>query len=106
MNPNLKFRAWDHKLKQFEYFNITTALPIYSVESEFSIQRPTEVFDRYNNMIYEGDIVKAGAITSEVVYVGTSFNITDWELSFANYLLAGDIKVVGNIFQNNIEEIV
>lgn len=106
MNPNLKFRVWDHKLKQFEYFNITTALPIYADTSKFSIQRPTEVFDRNNNMIYEGDIVKAGAITSEVSYRGAAFYIDAYDVALAHYLLAGDIKVIGNMFEDNIEEII
>lgn len=46
MNRELKFRAWDKKLKSYRYFDLSSSLPIYSYEKEYSIEQYTGLKDK------------------------------------------------------------
>lgn len=108
----IKFRFWDLEELRFRYgiqshlymcllgYSDTTRL-VNGGPKTMIPQQFTGILDINNKEIYEGDIVTAGILTDQVVWSGTSFNLNDWELGFAHHLLAGNIKVIGNIFENS-----
>lgn len=56
--------------------------------------------DKKNIEIYSGDVIKAGAITGIVNFSESAFFIDDTLLFNAFILMAGDIEVIGNIYDN------
>ncbi len=57
MPNNLKFRAWDLKLKKFNYFDLTCCLPVYGNSDEFSVDIWSGLKDKDGRDIYKNDII-------------------------------------------------
>ncbi len=114
MSNNLKFRAWDLKLKKFTYFDLSCCLPIYGNEEEFIVNQSTRLTDINNNYIYEGDIIKTTKYFHENRSVYWSFELSGFCVTESinlehggklNYLTIMNVKqwgieIIGNIFEN------
>lgn len=103
----IKFRAWDLKLKKYSYFNLGYTLPIYNNSEEFTIEQFTGVLDIYGTEIFEGDLVGIesyldGKISDTyiVTYIEDRFLLKGNGLCnsplFSNYR-----KIIGNIHENS-----
>ena len=120
MNKNrLKFRAWDKLAEQFVYpdqgyqghYILTLNGQFQNLQNgsggdEYIVQQWTGEFDKNNQEIYEGDVIRA---TSEQ-YINENFvaRVIFAEASFLTKINDGDVRgvwggedieVIGNIFQ-------
>lgn len=115
----LKFRIYSKLDKSFSYLSLEDAIMMLQSGSYWRIHRQVDVekqdivIQQFINMldiigkeIYEGDIIKAGAVTGAVRYSNGAYFIDndDCVLLMESYLLlAGNIKVIGNIFENPLD---
>ncbi len=118
-NRILKFRAWDkatgRMYPEFSLFGETTCFDLVgqwlmefplgktSLErmNDVEVMQFTGLKDRDGKGIFEGDILKMGAKKGVVSFFQGAFFIDEELLFSANVLLAGNISVLGNVFQNN-----
>jgi len=124
MSREIKFRVWDHNLK--EYIEDSNADPMISWDGKvycyerqkeggdalvsgirnITVQQYTGMVDKDGKEIYEGDIIFGRVYYGNengigiVVYFTGSF-IVDWRNQIDDPLdEIPDIKVIGNIFEN------
>lgn len=110
MSNNLKFRAYDLKLKVFSYFDLSSCLPVYGNKDEFVVSQWTGIFDKKTKPIYSGDIVdnSADGRLYEIRYfddIYASFGYRGFECKgdfyhLHTYKAGKEFEVIGNIYQN------
>lgn len=111
-----KFRVWDIQDKSFfskEYlkeFKVSVSWDGQTIRQDFwggtktigedvVVQQWTGLTDSQGVEIYEGDFVKAGAVKGAINFYKSAYYINEQLLIDAYVLLAGNIKIIGNIFQ-------
>ncbi len=113
-----KFRVWDktcntwvENCKIFQYGNVSSC-EVWLTPSEQVIQQYTNILDKNQKEIYEGDIVKCGYGIGEVIFNAGCFMVqwicdpeANMELLFSRkgtYRRTNDemFEVIGNIFEN------
>lgn len=115
MPGRLKFRAWDHRLHRFNYFDLRGTfgrLPTDIPDSQ--IQQCTGLTDSEGRDVYEGDIVrfdnsdwseKVIKGVGEVVFCGDLLLVESpqYALHFGDGFhpgMRGRFEIVGNSFEN------
>ncbi len=114
-----KFRIWDNNQNKyressgelrlsrtFETFCLGLHFQRESLDdspwaSDLEIEQFTGLLDSTGKEIYEGDLVKSGAIKGIVNFEQGAFFVGDELLFNAYVLLTGKIFVIGNIHENN-----
>lgn len=99
-----KFRAWDLRLKKFDYFDLFSVLPIYKNKDEFIVQSFIGSMDSNGVDTYEGDIIETNNFIATVKYNGCCYyldfmNSSGWAMNIPEPIC--DYNIIGNIFENN-----
>ena len=89
---DIKFRAWDNKIKAFHYWS-----------SDFQLY--TELKDKNGKEIYEGDIIETeyfakGIVIWDDVAANFAFNCDEPMWAHPVHVMNGDKEVIGNIHEN------
>lgn len=112
MNRTLKFRIWDDKLKQFNYFDIFNTHGNIPNDCKDNIQQFTGLLDKNGREIYDGDIIKCIIIDDylesdmpeniiQEVKLTLSTNIDDYECGGPDGTTRfTEIEIIGNIFES------
>lgn len=117
MQREIKFRAWDqiNKCMYEENFYIHKTGIVFGdndfyeldeVEQKsaimgLKIMQFTGLYDKHNNPIYEGDIVKYFDIFYEIIFKAPSFGIESKEAGSDNFVTYSTAwEVVGNKFEH------
>jgi len=107
MSREFKFRVYSFVDKEFIYFDIYD-YPQGIAGGVSETQQFTGLKDKYDNPIYEGDIVKIDAKNHSTILGQVIFYDYGWVLSEYSessipfcYLIKEEIEVVGNIFEHN-----
>ena len=106
----LKFRAWNTEIMQFEYFelhNITVPDRLLC-QYKYPVQQYTGLKDKNGVEIYEGDIVKATSdqyenenFIGKVIFDEGCFLTWVNKNDIRGIWGEDDIEVIGNIFENS-----
>lgn len=104
ISANKKFRAWDLKLKKFDYFDLFSVLPIYKNKDEFVVQSFIGSRDSSGFDTYEGDVIKNNNFIAMIKYNGYCYyldfvNSPRRAMNIAEPIC--DYVIIGNIFENN-----
>lgn len=113
MTREIKFRAWDKRVKAFAspshiYIEATGSLRGWGdkllEKDRFILQQYTGLKDKNGKEIYEGDIVKGEYRTYQIEYTGAAFRLKTTDDSLPDLLPVLEntdrIEVIGNIYEN------